>query len=141
MSSTRFIEHARWSFTFLRYSPVVAALLLPLTFSDGAIGAKLIGTAALTAFIWIFSIIIAWRSRNQLWFVLSFAVMMILPRFLAFNDPEVTSSRSFQWLCYFMIFAGCPLLLQPQRIRKAARLIETNEKTEQGADGDADETV
>jgi len=120
---------------------IAAVAILPLTFADGFVPTKLFVGSILCAGAWLASLLMAWRSRNQIWVVASFIVMMIVPRAFGAMSPDITGSQSYQWLCYVLFFTGLPLLVSPARMRRIARLNQINEETEQAGAGDAEEAV
>ena len=140
MNTAQFLTHSRVSFTALRFLPLASIAILPFTFSGGFVPTKFFIGSIVCAVAWLASLLMAWRSRNQVWFVVSFIVMMIVPRVFGVLSPDVTASQSYQWLLYMLIFTGFPLLVLPTRMRRIARL-QTNEETEQVGAGDAEKAV
>ena len=141
MNTAKFLSHSRGSFTALRFLAVAALAIMPFTFDDGFVPLKMFIGSIVCAGIWLGSLLMAWRSRNQVWFVVSFLVMMVVPRVFGVLSQDVTVSMSYQWLLYVLIFTGLPLLVSPTHMRGIARLNQTKEGTEQGGDGDAEEAV
>ena len=131
MNTAKFLSHSRGSFTALRFLAAAALAILPFTFGDGVIPTKMFIGSIVCAAVWLASLLMAWRSRNQVWFVVSFLVFMVVPRVFGVLSPDVTDSQSYQWLFYVLILTGLPLLVSPTRMTRIARLNQTNEDTEQ----------
>jgi hypothetical protein len=128
MEDDKFINQARVSFSILRWLTVVALFVLPFTYSQGTAAPTLIATALPIAFGWLASLVMAWRSRNQLWFGLAFLIVVIAPRFIGLDDPELPDPHSFQWICFLMIFSGGPLLLFRKSMLQLSHLNPTTNK-------------
>jgi len=128
MEEDKFINQARVGFAILRWGTVVALLVLPFTYSQGSAAPTLIASALPIAFFWLASLVMAWRSRNQLWFGLAFLIVVIAPRFIGLHDPGLPDPHSFQWICFLMIFAGGPLLLFRKSMLQLSHLNPTTNK-------------
>lgn len=126
MDNDKFINHARLSFAILRWGSVVALLALPFMFSEGSAAPTLIVSALTIAVGWLTTLVMAWRTRNQLWFALGFLIVVVAPRFIGLNDPNLPGTHALQWLCYLLIFTGSPLLLLRKNMLEISRL---NQKT------------
>ena len=137
MEDDKFINQARVSFAILRWGSLVALLVLPFTYSQGSAAPTLIASALPIAFGWLASLVMAWRSRNQLWFGLAFLIVVIAPRFIGLHDPELPDPHSFQWLCFLIIFAGGPLLLFRKSMLQLSRLNPTTSKPAHPTAGNA----
>ena len=129
MEDDKFINQARVSFAILRWLTVVALIALPFMYSQGAAAPTLIASALPIPFGWLASLVMAWRSRNQLWFGLGFLIVMFVPRFFGLRDPALPVPHSFQLLCFLIIFAGAPLLLFRKSILHLSRLNPTTNKS------------
>lgn len=122
MNNENYIAQARFSFAMLRWGSVVALLLLPFTFSEGIAAPLVIASTLPVSLGWLTSLMMGWRTRNQLWFVLSFLIVVVAPRFIGLRDPELPKPHTFQWLCCVLILTGSPLLLFRARMLELARL-------------------
>ena len=126
MSTEQFITHSRQSFAILRWAPLVAAAALPFTFAHGPIPPALCIGAVPIAATWLASLLLAWRTRKQLWFGLGFVALLFGSRLVGARDSGVSMSQFIQWLCFVDILVGTPLLLFRARLLHFARLDEPN---------------
>jgi hypothetical protein len=122
MKEAEFISHSRMSFAMLRWAPLVAAAALPFTFGSGHAPILLLVTAIPIAALWLAFLLLAWRTRNQLWLILSFPVLMGCPRLVGLHNPDLPLSHAIQWLCIVIVVAGAPLLLFRSRLLQLTRL-------------------
>jgi len=114
--------YARFSFSMIRWAPLVGLIGLPFTFQDGAIAATLVLAAWIIGMLWLGLLMLGWRKCNELLGGLSFIVVLPASHFI----EELSNPQSFQWICYWLGFAGLPLVFFPARMRRLARLDETN---------------
>ena len=128
MDDDKFINQARVSFAILRWGTLVTLLLLPFTYSVGSAAPTLIASALPIAFCWLAALVMAWRSRSQLWFGLAFLIVVVAPRFIGLHELGLPVLHTFQWLCYLMIFAGSPLLPFRTRMLEISRLNQSTNK-------------
>lgn len=122
MENEKFLHHARVGFVTLRWGAVVALLCLPFTFSEGVAPPLLIASTLPVSLGWLASLMMAWRTRNPLWFVLAFLIGIVVPRWVGLHVPDLPRPHTFQWLCYLLILAGSPLLLFRNCLLELARL-------------------
>ena len=122
MDDEKFINHARVSFSILRWGVLAALLSLPFTFSEGPISPILMASVVPVALGWLATMVMAWRSLNPLWLALSLLLVVMATRLIGLDDPRLPKSHSFQWLCYLLIVAGFPLLVLRARISHLSRL-------------------
>jgi hypothetical protein len=137
MDKDKYITHARFSFAMLRWGTIVALVVLPFTFSKGTASLAVTASALPIALGWLTSLMMAWRTRNQLWFVLSFLIVVVAPRFLGLRDTELPKPHTFQWLCYVLILMGAPLLIFRSRMLELARLNQMTNKAAHPTAGNA----
>ena len=121
-----FVRYSRGTFSLLRWATLAAAAGLPFTFAHGRIPTALLVGAILIAAAWLASLLLAWRTRNQGWFVLGFVALILGSRLVGIHNSEVPLSQFFQWLCFVIILAGTPLLFFRDRLLHFARLDEPN---------------
>lgn len=124
MRTEEFISHSRRSFALLRWAPLVAALALPFTFSQGPIPRIFAVGAIPIAAVWLSSLLLAWRTGRHVWFGFGFIALLLGSRVVGVNSPEVPLPQFIQWLCLVVILAGAPLLFFRTRLLLFAHLDE-----------------
>ena len=122
MNTEQFVAHSRFSFALLRWLAITASISLPFTFGRGAISLAHFFGACLIAVVWLFSLLLAWRSRNEVWFGLGFVVLIFGSRFTGIHNADVPMPQYVQWLCIVVILAGFPLLLFRRHLLRLSRL-------------------
>jgi len=107
--SEEFISYSRGSFELLRYVPIVGVVALPFTFGHGPISLTLALGAIPIAAIWLLSLLLMWRSGNQLLGGFGFIAVVGGSRLVGVHSPEVSLSQAIQWMCLVIILTGAPL--------------------------------
>lgn len=130
MTTEQFIAHSRGGFAILRWAPFVAIFVLPFTLEQGLISLRLFLGAVVVAAILLVSQLLAWRTRQQLWFGGSFIALVFGSRVVGIGSPEVSTAQAIQWICFVLVLAGAPLLLFRGRLLRLARLDDSSEVAE-----------
>jgi hypothetical protein len=72
------------------------------------------------AAIWIIPLLLTWRTRQQLWIVITVVGVFGGARLAGIFRDDVPTSQALQWLCFVVILAGAPLLFRIFRPFEAA---------------------
>lgn len=121
--STPSIQKFRRMFEVLRWMSVLAVVVLPFTFSHGALSVGRIIAALAFGLCWLGLNVVVWRKRSDL-LLLCQSILFVVVGNGFLSNPEVRGSTSLQvqWMCLVVIAAGVPLLIAKSWFIKAARL-------------------